>query len=707
MGKIRRKPTHIYKRDGRLVPLRSGLIETAIKKALRATNTGDGVLAADLCDRVVKNIGERFIGSIPGVEDVQDIVEEVLMAGGYRDAARAYILYRKKRSNIRSIKKFSGVEDDLKLSVNATRVMERRYLQRDEYGNVVETPGGLFRRVADAVSRVETKFDPSANIAQISDEFYNLMAGLEFLPNSPTLMNAGTELGQLSACFVLPIEDSVGSIFDALKNTAIIHQSGGGTGFSFRRIRPKGDMVRSTKGIASGPVSFMEIFDTATGVMKQGGRRRGANMGILNVEHPDIYEFIAAKSKEGAFRNFNISVAVTDSFMEAVRKGRNWKLVNPRSGAQTSVVKAREVFDMIVNNAWNSGEPGMIFIDSINRFNPTPQLGSIEATNPCGEIPLLPYESCNLGSINLSRMVSGGRIDWERLGRVTDIAVRFLDDVIEANNFPLPDIERMTKGNRKIGLGVMGFADVLAELEIPYDSGEGLEVAEKIAVFILERAAEASNKLARERGKFPNFKGSIHQNAAPEGIRNASLVSIAPTGTISIIADCSSGIEPIFALAYVRNAMEGNSLIEINRVFERKAREYGFYSHELIEKASRKGTIREVDGIPQRLKRIFATDYDIKPEWHVRMQAAFQKYTDNSVAKTVNLPEEATVDDIRKVYRLAHSLGCKGITVYRYGSRREQVLYRGRHILRSIEANRYVTTDMEYGGGCISGNCSL
>ena len=706
MGKIERKPTHIYKRDGRLVPFRSGLIETAIKKALRATNTGDGVLA-DLCDRVVKNIGERFPGSIPGVEDVQDIVEEVLMAAGYTGAARAYILYRKKRSNIRSIKKFTGVEDDLKLGVNAAMVMERRYLQKDESGRVFETPGGLFRRVADAVSRVETKFDPSANAARISDGFYNLMAGLEFLPNSPTLMNAGTELGQLSACFVLPIEDSVDSIFDALKNTAIIHQSGGGTGFSFCRIRPKGDIVRSTKGIASGPVSFMEIFDTATGVMKQGGRRRGANMGILNVEHPDIYEFISAKSKEGAFRNFNISVAVTDSFMEAVRKGRNWKLVNPRSGDQTSTVKAREVFDMIVNNAWNSGEPGLVFIDSINRFNPTPQLGPIEATNPCGEIPLLPYESCNLGSINLSRMVSGGSIDWDRMGRVTEIAVRFLDDVIEANNFPLPDIERMTRGNRKIGLGVMGFADALAEMEIPYDSEAGLEMAEKIAGFISDKAAETSDRLARERGKFPNFEGSARQKAGSKGLRNASLVSIAPTGTISIIAGCSSGIEPIFALAYVRNAMEGNRLVEVNRVFERKAQEYGFYSHELIEKASRKGTIREIEGIPKRLKRVFATDYDIEPEWHVRMQAAFQKYTDNSVAKTVNLPEEATVDDIRKVYRLAHSLGCKGITVYRYGSRREQVLYRGGHISRDSESNRFVTTDMEYGGGCITGSCSL
>ena len=707
MGKIRRRPTHIYKRDGRLVSFRSGLIETAIRRALGATKTGDGELAADLCDCVVKNIGQKFTRTIPGVEDVQDIVEEVLMAGGYTDAARAYILYREKRSNIRSIKKFTGVEDDLKLGVNATRVMEQRYLQKDEHGNVIETSGGLFRRVADAVSSVETKFNPSINIARTSEEFYKLMAGLEFLPNSPTLMNAGTELGQLSACFVLPIEDSVESIFDALKNTAIIHQSGGGTGFSFRRIRPKGDIVRSTKGIASGPVSFMEIFDTATGVMKQGGRRRGANMGILQVEHPDIYEFISAKSKEGAFRNFNISVAVTDSFMESVRKGRNWKLINPRSGAQTNAVKAGEIFDMIANNAWNSGEPGMVFIDSINRHNPTPQLGSIEATNPCGEIPLLPYESCNLGSINLSRMVSGGRIDWDRMGRVTEIAVRFLDDVIEANNFPLAAIERVTKGNRKIGLGLMGFADALAEMEIPYDSEAGLETAEKIAGFVSERATEASSKLGRERGKFPNFEGSIHQNVGSKGIRNASLVSIAPTGTISIIADCSSGIEPIFALAYVRKAMEGNSLIETNRVFERKARDYGFYSNELIEKASRKGTIREIDGIPHRFKRIFATDYDIKPEWHVRMQAVFQKYTDNSVAKTVNLPEEATVNDVRRVYRLAHSLGCKGITVYRYGSRREQVLYRGGSILRSSGANRHVTTDAEYGGGCINGNCSI
>jgi ribonucleoside-diphosphate reductase alpha chain len=520
-------------------------------------------------------------------------------------------------------------------------------------------------------------------------------------------MNAGTDLGQLSACFVLPIDDSVAEIFDALRNAAIIHQSGGGTGFSFSRLRPKGDIVRSTKGIASGPVSFMRIFDTATGVMKQGGRRRGANIGILRADHPDIFEFVSAKSDESAFQNFNLSVAVTDEFMNAVSRGKNWSLINPRNGKKTHSVKASELFDMIINSAWRSGEPGLIFLDQINRSNPTPHLGPIEATNPCGELPLLPYESCNLGSINLSRMVSDGRIDWDRLKRVTEITVRFLDDVIEANKFPLPVIERTTKGNRKIGLGIMGFADALVKLDIPYNSEAGLEIAEKIACFISEKTTSVSANLAAERGAFPNFEGSRYDRPGSLELRNASLMSIAPTGTISIIGGCSSGIEPFFALSYVRNVMEGTSLLEVNPLFEQEAQKLGFYSQDLVDEIAQRGTLRGIKGVPETARRVFVTDYDISPEWHVRMQAAFQRYTDNSVAKTVNLPAEAKPKDIHTIYRLAHDLGCKGITVYRYGSRKKQVLYMGGHIFDGLESTRYVTTDAEYGGGCLAGSCPL
>jgi ribonucleoside-diphosphate reductase alpha chain len=699
--------SNIRKRDGSVVPFDPGKIERAIHKALLATGSGNGGLAGSLAGHVVKLVEERFAGATPSVEDVQDIVEGVLMTQGYAAVAKAYVLYRQQRAEVRRLKGIIGVRDDLKLSVNAIKVLERRYLLKDDEGNIIETPAELFRRVAHAVAGVETKFNPSGDVKVLEQAFFELMSGLEFMPNTPTLMNAGAPLGQLSACFVLPVEDSIVDIFETLKNMALIHQSGGGTGFTFNHLRPKGDMVRSTKGVASGPVSFMKIFDAATGVMKQGGKRRGANMGILNADHADIFEFVEAKSDGITLSNFNISVGATDEFMEAVSQEKSWSLVNPRTGKNVRTINARGLFDMIVNNAWRTGDPGLIFLDEINRRNPTPQLGRMEATNPCGELPLLPYESCNLGSINLAKMVADGQFNWQEMERVVGLAIHFLDNVVEANVFPLPSIEQITRrGNRKVGLGVMGFADALVKLGIPYNSEAALETADRIMKFTLEKARAASAKLAVERGVFPNFRGSVYDYQGEPRLRNATVLSIAPTGTISIIAGCSSGIEPLFALAFVRNVMEGTRLLEVNPVFEQLARGWGFFSQELIEDVAREGTLRNIAGVPEDIRRIFVTDWDIAAEWHVRMQAVFQKYTDNSVSKTVNLPAEATPEDIRRIYIMAHELKCKGITIYRYGSKKQQVLTLAGYTGETVpEPTPYVTVDSEYAGGCASGTC--
>ncbi|MBI2836551.1 MAG: adenosylcobalamin-dependent ribonucleoside-diphosphate reductase [Chloroflexi bacterium] len=704
---VQTKLTRIHKRDGSIVPFDAGKIETAIYKALVATGIDKRELAANLCRRVVELLEQRVGDDLPTVEGVQDIVEEVLMTGGYPSVAKAYVLYREQRAEVRRLKQTIGVRDDLKLSINSIKVLERRYLLKDEEGNVIETPAQLFRRVAHAIAAAETKFDPSADTKSLEESFFGIMSNLEFMPNTPTLMNAGAPLGQLSACFVLPVEDSIVSIFETLKNMAIIHQSGGGTGFSFTRLRPKGDLVRSTKGVASGPVSFMKIYDAATGVMKQGGKRRGANMGILNAEHPDIIEFIEAKADGVTLSNFNISVGASDEFMEASAKEKMWRLTNPRTGKETRSVRARDLFDMIVTNAWRTGDPGLIFLDEINRHNPTPQLGRMEATNPCGELPLLPYESCNLGSINLGRMVADKEVDWGKLARTVEFGVHFLDNVIEANLFPLPEIERITRrGNRKIGLGVMGFADALVKLDIPYNSEAALDMAERMIRFIAEYARAASAKLAQERGAFPNFTGSIHDRPGSQKLRNATVLSIAPTGTISIIAGCSSGIEPLFALAFVRNVMEGTRLLEVHPIFEQIVRERGFYSGDLMERIAQKGSIRELPAVPGDIRRVFVTDWDITPEWHVRMQAVFQKYTDNSVSKTVNLPAKATPEDIRRIYTLAYELKCKGITVYRYGSKKQQVLTLAGHIPEAAaEPVPYTTVDSEFAGGCPTGTC--
>lgn len=593
---------------------------------------------------------------------------------------------------------------ELRLPLNAVKVLERRYLKKDNNRKVIETPLELFKRVAKAISLAESNFtDKQDKRERVEEKFFDMMRNLEFMPNSPTLMNAGTKMGQLSACFVLPVEDSIPKIFKALRDMATIHQTGGGTGFDFSGLRPKGDLVYSTKGEASGAVSFMSIFDTATGVIVQGGRRRGANMGILRVDHPDIVEFIEAKQKEGRFSNFNLSVAITDEFMSAFYKNKEYSLINPRTRQVARKAKAREVFERIVNAAWKTGDPGIVFIDEVNRHNPTPGAGRIEATNPCGEVDLLPYESCNLASINLSKFVADKqKLEWGKLADRIRWGVRFLDDVIEVNKFPLPEIKKITFENRKIGLGVMGFADMLILLGIPYNSKEAVVFAQKLMGFIHRESLKASVELAKERGVFPNFRKSIYAKKNVR-LRNATVNTIAPTGTISIIAGCSSGIEPLFAISFTRHVLAGTKLFEINPLFKELAKDKGFYSDEVMIEIAKCGSIQKIRGIPQSVKKIFITAFDVTPKEHLYIQAAFQKYTDNSVSKTVNLPNEAKAQGVKGIYLLAHKLRCKGITIYRYGTKKEQVLsFPG----PPGPLTKLVTAASEYSGGCASEVCA-
>ncbi|MBT4248247.1 vitamin B12-dependent ribonucleotide reductase [Candidatus Woesearchaeota archaeon] len=560
----------------------------------------------------------------------------------------------------------------LNLPENSLSVLTHRYLLRDDHGKVNETPEQLFRRVAKNISLADKSYGQDPKTAE--QEFYKIMSTLDFMPNSPTLMNAGNKLQQLAACFVLPVEDSMSDIYDSIKHTALIHQSGGGTGFNFSHLRPKNDLVHSTKGVASGPVSFMKVFNASTEVIKQGGKRRGANMGILNVDHPDIMEFITCKEDEVSVNNFNLSVALTDTFMQAVKKKADYDLLNPRYGKPVGKLNAREVFDKIVDGAWRNGEPGIIFIDRINKYNPTPKVGRLESTNPCGEQPLLPYESCNLGSINLSNMVKTGKIDFDHLGKVTWAAVHFLDNVIDMNNFPLKQIEDNTKANRKIGMGVMGFADMLIKLGIPYNSEKGVKTALQVMKFVRDEGKKASTELAKVRGNFTNYDKSVFPEKGIKHMRNATVTTIAPTGTISMIANASSGIEPFFSLVFRKNVLEKEGLLYVNELFEEIAKSRGFYSKELMEKVADSGSIQKIEEIPADVREVFVTSHDISPEWHVKMQAAFQKYTDNAVSKTINFPNSATKEDIENAYMLAYDQDCKGLTVYRDGSRSIQVI---------------------------------
>jgi ribonucleoside-diphosphate reductase alpha chain len=593
------------------------------------------------------------------------------------------------------------VRDELKLSLGAVVVLKERYLRRDEAGKVLESTGEMMDRVASVIAQAEERYEGGSG-TRWGEEFARALRGLLFLPNSPTLMNAGTKLGLLSACFVLPIEDSLASIFGTLRTTALVHQAGGGTGFSFSRVRPAGDRVATTGGIASGPLSFLGVYDVATDVIRQGGRRRGANMAVLDVSHPDIREFAAAKSAPGRLENFNLSVAVTDRFMRSVIGRGDHRLVNPRTGRTVANVPAYELFDAIVAQAWSCGDPGLVFIDRVNRGNPLRHLGRIEATNPCGEVPLLANESCNLGSINLAKVVRGQRVEWALLDATTRLAVRFLDDVIDVNCYPDPDLEAAARRTRKIGLGFMGLAEMLASLGIPYDSDRAVRLAGRIARRIHVAAVDASAELAKVRGAYPEFERSTLASAGRAPLRNAQLTSVAPTGTISLLAGTTSGIEPMFAVAYVRNVV-GRRLIETNPLFERTARRRGFYSDALMQRVAQTGTVGADAEVPEDVARSFVTALEIAPEWHLRMQAAVQRHVDASVSKTVNLPAGATTDDVQRVFLDAWRLGLKGVTVYRYGSRPDQTLT----YLTDAEAGPSVRVSETYAGGCAGRECEF
>ena len=561
------------------------------------------------------------------------------------------------------------------LADNAVKVLERRYLARDEEGNVIETPDEMFRRVAHSIAQADLDYFTEAEVKKTEDEFYNMMARLEFLPNSPTLMNAGRPLGQLSACFVLPIDDSMEAIFEAIKNAALIHKSGGGTGFSFSKIRPAGSVVKTTGGVASGPISFMKVFNSATEAVKQGGTRRGANMGILRVDHPDIRAFITCKQDNKEITNFNISIGITEKFMEAVENDREYEIINPKNKKVVKMEKAREIFNMIVENAWNNGEPGIIFLDRINRTNTVPGAGEIESTNPCGEQPLMAYEACNLGSINLMEMLKedGLTFDYDKLSQTVHRAIHFLDNVIDVNIYPHPMITEKTKATRKVGLGIMGWADALYSMGIAYNSQEAVELGRSLMRYIDSESKKASMNLAQIKGVFPYYDKSIFKEKDIL-IRNATTTTIAPTGSLSIIAGVSSGVEPVFALTFIRNVMDNDELLESNTVFENYLVANDLYTVELMRQIASEGTLDNIDDLDEETKRIFVSAHDITPEWHIKMQAVFQEYTDNAVSKTVNLRKEATREDVRDVFLRAYSLGCKGVTMYRDGSRALQVL---------------------------------
>lgn len=709
----------VRKRDGALVDFDASKIERAIQRAavevLQEPRRAEDI-ARRVTQKVIGNLAKHFQSRAPGVEEIQDLIEVILMGEGYSRIAKSYILYRQNRSEVRFAKSALGLKDDLKLPVNALEVLRRRYLLKDESRRIVETPSELFRRVAHHVAQAEGNYRSDSHVHEVEDVFYRMMRNREFMPNSPTLMNAGTPLGQLSACFVIPVDDSVEGIFRALAEMARIHQTGGGTGFAFSRLRPRGDLVGSTKGRASGPVSFMGIFDKATEVIVQGGRRRGANMGVLRCDHPDIIDFTEAKVGSNAMENFNLSVGVTDRFMRAVAQDRPFDLVNPRTGRSVKRIGARSLFDLIVNAAWRTGDPGLIFLDQVNRSHPTPGIGSIEATNPCGEVPLLPYESCILGSINLDRMTTDddtgtrtgrARVDWGKLRDRIHWGVRFLDDVIDVNRFPLEPIRVATLGNRKIGLGVMGFADMLIRLGVSYNDPAAVAFAGRLMRFIRRESLAASAFLARQRGVFPNFAGSVHAGVGRE-VRNATVNTIAPTGTISIIAGCSGGIEPLFAVSFIRNVLSGTRLFECHPLFEKIARDRGFHRRELFAEVARRPSLAQVKGVPREVRKLFATAFDVAPQQHLEIQAAFQKHTDNAVSKTINLPADATVEDVREIYLLAHRLKCKGITVYRYGSKAGQVL----SVSDETESQHdgltdFVAADMDYTGGCAGGVCEF
>ncbi len=692
----------IIKRDGREVKFELSKLTAAILKAGRETGEfkkGEAKRLAEIAVQLVLKThgGKKFVQ----VEELQDIVEQVLMAAGHFESAKAYILYREKRSEVRRMERLIGVRDDLGLNLNQLRIMENRYLLKDENGKVIETPKELFERVAKNLVKAERKYKISkTKRRKLEEEFYEVMATMRFVPAGRTLNNAGTPQNQLANCFVLPVEDSMEAIFEAVKWTALVQQTGGGTGFNFSHLRPKGDVVtKSSGGFATGPVSFMKVFDAATAQVMQGEKKRGANMGILNVDHPDILEFISCKSEGGEVENFNISVGITDKFMKAVEKDKDWDLINPRTGEVVSTIKARSLMSQIVAMAWRTGDPGVIFLDEINRNNPLlAKYGPIEATNPCGEQPLHPFDACNLGSINLAKFVKDGdavtrwhkKIDWEDLRKTIRVAVRMLDNVIDVSKYPLSQISKTVRANRRIGLGVMGWADMLYQLRIQYDSKEAVKLAEKISKFIFEVSWEMSEELAKEKGVFPRWSESDFargtaracKNGKPRKVRNVAITTIAPTGSISMLADASSGIEPVFALSYVKNVVTDEGLNYVNKYFQKELEQASWADGDpehkvrdrIVRDVARTGSLAEVSGVPKEIKEVYRTAHDISPEWHIKMQAAWQKWIDNAVSKTVNFANEATIDDVWKAYMLAWKLKCKGTTIYRDGSKDFQIL---------------------------------
>jgi ribonucleoside-diphosphate reductase alpha chain len=679
----------IIKRDGREVEFELAKLVGAIGKAGVQTEEFDEKEAKRLADIAVALIEKSLKDKeIAQVEKIQDIVEQVLMAAGHYKTAKAYILYRAARSDERRVERIIGVKDDLDLSPNQLKVMRNRYLLKDQDGKVIETPSELFHRVAKNLAVVEK----SDKRKKVEAEFYEVMSRLEFLPAGRTLNNAGTPQSQLANCFVLPVEDSMEGIFDSVKWMAMVHQRGGGTGFNFSKLRPRGDIVtKSSGGFATGPVSFMKVFDVATRQVMQGGKKRGANMGILNVDHPDILDFISAKSERGEIENFNISVGVTDAFMKAVDTDKQWHLRNQRTGEIVQTMQARTLMSQLVSLAWRTGDPGLIFLDPINRNNPLlEKYGRIDATNPCGEQPLHPFDACNLGSINLAKFVipyssksvnPDKSIDWDRLKFVTRTGVRMLDDVIDACKYPLPQITETVRANRRIGLGVMGWADMLYQLRVPYDSEQGVKLATKIAKFIQDVTWEMSSELAKEKGEFPRWKESSFAKTGRK-VRNVAITTIAPTGSISMLSDASSGIEPVFALAYTKNVVEDNGLSYINKYFEDELASSlwadGDSEHKvrdrIVREVANAGSVAHVSGVPEGVKSVYRTAHDIAPEWHIKMQAAWQKYTDNAVSKTINFPHSATIDEVENAYMMAWKTGCKGITIYRDGSKDVQIL---------------------------------
>lgn len=688
----------VRRRDGRCVAFDSGRIEAAIGRAAREAGRSDADLAPGVAGAVADVLARNGSRAEVTVEAIQDAVDAQLSAAGFDDVARAYIIFRQHRAELRTAKKLLGVRDELKLSLAAVTVLSERYLLRDGESRPVESTGEMMDRVAAFVAGAEDGYRAGSSTGW-AERFSALLRGLEFLPNSPTLMNAGTPLGMLSGCVVLPLEDSLRSIFTTLGQTAEIHQAGGGTGYTFSHLRPAGDPVVGTGGRASGPLSFLRLFDDAAEVVQRGGRRRGACMAVLDVSHPDIYDFINAKSgTSDQLSHFNLSVGVTDAFMRAVERGGTHRLVNPRTHRTVARVPAVDLFDALCEAAHACGDPGLLFLDAINRANPMPGAGRIEATNPCGEVPLMPYESCNLGSINLARMTRDAAVDWDRLTEVTELGVRFLDDVIDVNEYPFPELDDASRATRKIGLGMMGLAELLATLGIAYDSTQAVRLAGRIASHVQRVAHAASARLAETRGSFPAFPRSRFAGSNP--LRNAQVTSVAPTGTISLIAGTTAGIEPMFAIAYTRSIL-GRHLLEVNPYFDRLARDQGLYHDELLTEIARRGGVRGYDRVPAQIQAAFPTAAEITPDWHLRMQAAVQRHVDAAVSKTVNLPATATVEDVRGIYLAAWHAKVKGITVYRYGSREGQVL--------SFAAPESAVphADTAFSGGCVSRACEF